>query len=134
MCWVLYLAADRALSLRTFDPGAPAFNVAELTGRETAVRVQFSKPFVYAVGAHTSCGCGFDRGQAHPDRPAELEATEVSLQALRSYLDKALEVTGSIEALCVLGRRPSSSPRSPMATQGDGLQPPHGVVPGSDVH
>jgi hypothetical protein len=97
MCWVLYLAADQPLSLRTFDPGAPAFNVAELTGRETAVRVQFSKPFVYSLGAHTSCGCGFDRGQAHPDRPAELEATEVSSQALRSYLDETLEVTGSVE-------------------------------------
>ena len=97
MCWVLYLAADHPLPLHVFDPGAPAFNVAELTGRETAVRVQFSKPFVYSLGAHTSCGCGFDRGQAHPDRPAELEATETSLRALCVYLGAALDVSGSLE-------------------------------------
>jgi hypothetical protein len=97
MCWVLYLAADRPLPLRAFDPGDPAFNVAEPTGPETAVRVQFSKPFVDSLGAHPSCGCGFDRGQAHPDRPAELAATETSLHALGAYLRTAFEISGSLE-------------------------------------
>jgi hypothetical protein len=67
MCWVLYLAADRPLPLQPFDQRAPAFNVAELTSHEDGVRQQFSKPFVYSLGAHTHCGCGFDRGQANPD-------------------------------------------------------------------
>jgi hypothetical protein len=97
MCWVLYLAADRSLPLRPFYTGAPGFNVAEPTGREIEVRVQFSKPFVYALGAHTSCGCGFDRGQAAADQLGGLEAIETSLRALRDYLDEALELAGPVE-------------------------------------
>ena len=97
MCWVLYLAADRPLPLRPFDPASPAFNVADLNGREVAVRAQFGKAFVYAVGAHTGCGCGFDRGQANPEHPDELEATETSLDALHAFLRDAMGVTGSLE-------------------------------------
>jgi hypothetical protein len=97
MCWVLYLAADRQLSQRPFQPSSPGFNVSVPSGRETVVRKQFSKPHVYAVGAHTGCGCGFDRGQANPDHPEELQATEASLQALHGYLGEALELAGSLE-------------------------------------
>ena len=91
MCWVLYLACDQPLPLQPFDREAPAFNVAELTPHEEPVRGQFSKPYVYRVGAHTLCGCGFDRGQAHPDHPEELETTEASLRSLHAYLRDALE-------------------------------------------
>jgi hypothetical protein len=97
MCWVLYLAADRPLPLQPFDQRAPAFNVAELTSHEDGVRQQFSKPFVYSLGAHTHCGCGFDRGQANPDHPGELPAAEDSLRHLRSYLAEALRVAGPVE-------------------------------------
>ena len=97
MCWVLYMAADRPLPLHPFDPGSPGFNVAVPAGREVAVRTQFSKPFVYALGAHTACGCGFDRAQVNPAHPGELDATEVSLGALRAYLDEALEAAGPLE-------------------------------------
>jgi hypothetical protein len=97
VCWLLYLAADRPLSLRPFNPGAPAFNVADLRGREVAVRAQFSKPFVYALGAHTGCGCGFDREQANPEHPAELRATESALYALQAYLRETLELGGPLE-------------------------------------
>jgi hypothetical protein len=97
MCWVLYVAADRALPLRPFDPGAPGFNVADLTEHDAVVRAQFSKPFVYALGAHTRCGCGFDRGQANPAHPDELEATEASLRSLSAYLGEVLEWAGALE-------------------------------------
>jgi hypothetical protein len=97
MCWVLYLAADRPLTERLFDPESPAFNVASVSGNETSVRKQFSKAFVYALGAHTGCGCGFDREQANADHPEELAAAEVSLEALRRYLGDALESTGPLE-------------------------------------
>lgn len=97
MCWVLYLAADLPLPRQPFDPEAPGFNVAELTAREEVVRGQFSKRFVYRLGAHTLCGCGFDRAQAGPVRPQELEATEISLRRLRAYLGKALDLAGPVE-------------------------------------
>jgi hypothetical protein len=97
MCWVLYVAADRALPLRRFDPAAPGFNVADLTEHEAMVRAQFGKPFVYACGAHTGCGCGFDRGQANPSHPDELAAAEASLRSLSAYLAEALEWAGALE-------------------------------------
>jgi hypothetical protein len=97
MCWVLYLAADQALPLLPFDPEAPGFNVTELTEREAVVRAQFSKPFVYALGAHTSCGCGFDRDQANPGHPDELKATVASLRSLKSYLGAAVDRAGALE-------------------------------------
>jgi hypothetical protein len=97
MCWVLYVAADRPLPLQPFDGRAPSFNVAELTPHEHVVRRQFSKSYVYSVGAHTLCGCGFDRGQANPDHPEELAATEASLVHLRSYLGEALRAAGPLE-------------------------------------
>lgn len=97
MCWVLYLAADRPLPLHPFDPRAPAFNVATPDPRENAVQAQFHKPFVYSVGAHTCCGCGFDRDQANPNHPEEIEATEESLRALRRYLGEALRIAGPVE-------------------------------------
>lgn len=97
MCWVLYLAADRPLALHPFDPAVPGFNVAELAPREEVVRGQFGKPFVYRLGAHTWCGCGFDRGQVGPDQPREMEATEASLRHLRAYLGEALELAGPVE-------------------------------------
>ena len=78
-------------------PAGPAFNVAELTPGDDRVRRQFSKPFVYCVGAHTLCGCGFDRGQANPDHPEELPATEASLRELCTYLEKAISIAGSLE-------------------------------------
>ncbi len=96
MCWVLYLAADRPLALHPFDPAAPGFNLAELAPREQVVRGQFGKPFVYRLGAHTWCGCGFDRGQVGPDQQREMEATEASLRHLRAYLGEAL---GSLTGL-----------------------------------
>jgi hypothetical protein len=97
MCWVLYLAAARPLPLQPFEQQAPTFNVAELSPGDDRVRRQFSKPFVYCVGAHTMCGCGFDRGQANPDHPEELPATEASLRDLCTYLAEAMRIAGSLE-------------------------------------
>jgi hypothetical protein len=83
--------------LRPFDPANPAFNVAELSEPEAAVRVQFSKPFVYALGAHTGCGCGFDSEAANRDHPEELTASTASLEALSTYLEAALTTAGALE-------------------------------------
>lgn len=107
MCWVLYLAADRQLPLCPFEPASPRFNVVEVAGREAEVRRQFSKPFVYALGAHTGCCCGFDRGQANPEHPEELAATEASLRALGEFLGVALETAGPLELFaCGMVTRP----------------------------
>ena len=85
------------LPLLPFDREGPGFNVAELTPYEEPVRSQFSKRFIYRAGAHTLCGCGFDRGQANPDHPEELEGAEDSLRRLHRYLSDAIDASGGLE-------------------------------------
>jgi hypothetical protein len=125
VCWVLYLAADRPLPLKPFDPGTPAFNVAELSHHEAAVRIQFSKPFVYALGAHTGCGCGFDAEAANRDHPEELEASTASLEALRTYLEAALATAGALELYACWdgdqGSTPDQRRRVGLADVGPGM-------------
>jgi hypothetical protein len=123
VCWVLYLAADRPLPLVAFDPAAPAFNVTELTGREVAVRAQFRKPFAYSAGAHTSCGCGFDRMQANPGHPEELAATERSLSALRDYLARAVEAAGPLELFACWDGDQAAPPERRLALTPDDFGP-----------
>jgi len=70
MCLGFYLATDRRLDLIPWDQGSPGFHIADLSAAEEAVRTQVSHRFVYYVGSHTECGCGFvdDDGDAAKSR------------------------------------------------------------------
>jgi hypothetical protein len=62
MCQVLYGASDRVLSLIKYDDENPALWVGELGSFEDEdelVIKQFTLPYIYYIGAHTYCGCGF---------------------------------------------------------------------------
>jgi hypothetical protein len=97
MCWVLYLASDVQLPTIQWDPEKPAFNVQNIPPSESAVRRQFTRQYIYIVGSHTLCGCGFDRDQANLDHPDELPATEASLRSLRAYLQDTVTIAGELE-------------------------------------
>lgn len=97
MCWVLYLGSDVPLTRVEWDERRPAFNVQVCPETELSVARQFTKRHVYAVGSHTFCGCGFDRGQANPDQPDELAMTEGSLGRLQQYLREAVALAGELE-------------------------------------
>jgi hypothetical protein len=97
MCWVLYLASDKPLPVIPWDPGKPGFNVEEIARAESPVSRQFSGQYIYIVGSHSLCGCGFDRAQANPDHPNELVETEESLVALHAYLGNAVRIAGQLE-------------------------------------
>ncbi len=60
MCMMVYVAADSPLPTSEWDKTHPGFHVGVVSGRNQRVRHQFSKPFVYRVGSHKGCGCGFD--------------------------------------------------------------------------
>lgn len=95
MCWALYLAADRALPHRAWDPAARGFNAHPPTAREAGVAAQFTWPHVLYLGSHTQCGCGF---LAEDERdPAEAALRERTLHALADYLAAALAQRARLE-------------------------------------
>ena len=98
MCMAVYIASDYPLPLIQWNKDAPAFHVSELTTDENdeRVRVQFSKPYIYYVGAHTGCGCGFEYGK-YPDYEDSVEESRQSVIRLAEYLTKAVEENNNIE-------------------------------------
>ena len=94
MCMVLYLAADAPLPevLPLEPPGA--FSAQLLTAPDEPVRVQFTKPFVYILGAHEGCSCGFKYGVG--DEESDPSGRE-SVRRLGEYLVAALDHLGSVE-------------------------------------
>jgi hypothetical protein len=97
MCWVLYLASDVALPAIAWQQETPAFNVEAIPRAESPVSRQFSRRYLYSVGSHTRCGCGFDRDQANPRHSEELADAERSLESLHVYLQQAVGLAGELE-------------------------------------
>ncbi len=81
MCLSVFIASDSELPLVEWNVERPGFNVSVLTPGEEAVRKWLLQPYVYALGAHTHCGCGFQRSE---DNAAEDVAA--SRQALSDYV------------------------------------------------
>jgi hypothetical protein len=69
MCEVVYLASDKPLPLIEYDQDRPAFWVGELgsfSENDIGAKKQFLLPYVYYIGSHKCCGCGFQkRRQRH---------------------------------------------------------------------
>ena len=64
MCEVVYLASDKPLPLREYEQDRPVFWLGELgsfSDNDNGVKKQFSLPYVYYIGSHTCCGCGFQK-------------------------------------------------------------------------
>jgi hypothetical protein len=90
---VVYLAADAPLPLIDWSDNRPAFHVTELIPEDYRVRKQFSKPFVYYLGSHHKCGCGFRYGDqplsSADDRQEDRDARDC-VAALSTYLEAAV--------------------------------------------
>ena len=97
MCLAVYIASDVQLPLVGWDENKPSFHVAELNGEyDEKVRVQFSKPFVYYVGSHTNCGCGFAFSGFIKDEDNMAEVSQ-SMKQLSNYLSEVTQEYGVIE-------------------------------------
>jgi hypothetical protein len=59
MCYMLYLSSDAPLPVSKFNRQNPAFYLSDSDGNIKQARERFTKKYVYYVGAHTGCGCGF---------------------------------------------------------------------------
>jgi hypothetical protein len=96
MCMVIYVGSGQPLSLIPWDESNPSFHVIELNETEQSVRQHFTKPFVYYVGAHTCCGCGFQYGEFEVE-PPELALAQKSRQRLVQFLKEALVAQDTVE-------------------------------------
>lgn len=95
MCLVIYLATDAQLPVG--DETAAALSV-RLPKRKR-VRAELNAAYVYEIGAHTGCGCGF---LTDGDDSDEAVKTSESRTALRSYVEQALQ-SGEVELLVCWG-------------------------------
>jgi hypothetical protein len=96
---MIYIASDRPLPLIDWRGEFPAFHVRELRPQEEAVRTHFRKPFVYYVGSHEGCGCGFAYGQwpcDGEDYSLEDAAARRSVRRFSEYLASATRL-GAVE-------------------------------------
>jgi hypothetical protein len=94
MCDALYVASDRLLPLINYDEDNPALWVGELGSFEKEDKLvirQFSLPYVYYIGAHTCCGCGF--GKRRPRKQPNL--LKRALNLFRGKKEKLCDSAGS---------------------------------------
>ena len=59
MCFVLYMATPRPVSLIDWDEKNPSLHIEELGKGEEEVMAHFTLPFCYHAGSDTFCGCGY---------------------------------------------------------------------------
>lgn len=91
MCMMVYVASDYPLPALAWDQARPNFHVIELDDREEPVRCRFSKPYVYYVGSHEGCGCGFQYGEYTGFEEADLAQRQASRRCLAEFLAVALQ-------------------------------------------
>ena len=84
MCLTVFLGSDGDLPFVEWNVERPGFNVSRLTAQEETVRTWLRQRHVYALGAHTHCGCGFQRNE--DNAPEDVAA---SRQALSDYVAAA---------------------------------------------
>jgi hypothetical protein len=60
MCLAVYLASNIEVHPIAWNSAAPAYFLQPVVN-DHAVRKQFSLQFVYYVGSHQGCGCGFSK-------------------------------------------------------------------------
>lgn len=108
MCMVLYAASDSPLPEIAEAAPPPALSVRPVSGAEELVRIHFSKPYVYFLGSHTGCSCGFQYGEL-VDEDAEGRA---SVGALGAFLAEALRIAGPVELFACWDGDEASSPRA----------------------
>jgi hypothetical protein len=99
MCMMVYIASEYPLPTSSWDETNPCFYVETLSERDESVRRQFTKPWIYYVGSHEGCGCGFQYGQyagLEKDITA-LAAARDSRHRLAEFLAVALQHQWEVE-------------------------------------
>ena len=98
---MLFLASDKKLPFIPWDDNANQnLIVIELDETNKSVMKQFTKKFVYDIGAYEGCGCGFKFGIFEPEDDDDKEAEAAgrrSVEELFNYLRKNMNRDDKIE-------------------------------------
>ncbi len=84
MCLSVCLGSSVALESIGFSEAEPGFNVRALEPFQESVREVLPFPFIYSLGSHTSCGCGFS-----PEEEEDADDLRESRAALVAYVAAA---------------------------------------------
>lgn len=117
MCLTIYLGADKQTEQIPWDSERPRFNVRALSGHRS-LRRRLQKPYLYEIGAHTGCGCGFLR----EDDDDGAHDHVASIAARSAYLTGAA-AGGTVELLvCWIGdEKKEAESLDLLATEIEGL-------------
>lgn len=98
MCFVLYMASDRARPEIERNEAEPAFYVKRNDPDAESARKQFTKKNVYYLGSDQGCGCGFQQEyDSMNDDSKERESKGENQRRLALYLAECLSDEESIE-------------------------------------
>ena len=87
MCMMLYMASDKKLPTIPWNKNIPDFYIEELNKRNQeflGVRKQVNKPYIYYVGAHTGCGCGFYYDMSEVFDESSLEENKMNRRSVEN--------------------------------------------------
>jgi hypothetical protein len=98
MCYMLYLGSDAPLPVSKFDTQNPTFYISDKDGNIKHARKYFAKKYIYYVGAHTGCGCGFFYNLSG-DGPDDYLITKKSATDLAETIKEALKNSETVELL-----------------------------------
>lgn len=90
---MVYLASDKPLPLIDRNEDSPEFSITELSKYEKNVGTQFETPYVYNVGTHQGCGCGFLKEFKEEE---DLALANENYLQLSTYLKKAQETGANL--------------------------------------
>jgi hypothetical protein len=92
---MLYVGSDSILPIIPWDEKSPKFYVSSADSDIEQARKQFTKKFLYYLGSHEGCSCGFTYSDSY--EKADKSKRIDSLQRLKGYLKDAIVLNGSIE-------------------------------------
>lgn len=114
MCFALYIGTDQPLVASQWNEAEPRFYLAALTDKDKPARQHFSKPYVYYVGSHLKCGCGFFCNSIvftdDPGMMREYEETQQSARALVTILEQVLDHADTVEVFVTWEGRQAEVP------------------------
>jgi hypothetical protein len=122
MCLMLYLGSDKERHISFWDRANPQFYVQKTNIQYTdekqqinaieQAKLNFSKQFIYYVGSHEGCGCGFRQDGFWLQVDEEIKKRAENHKNLFEYLSGCLEDENTIEIYACWAGSENESPQS----------------------
>lgn len=92
------MASDHPVDTIAWKKGETYLSIYDLTIEDDIVRKHFTKKYLYFLGAHEGCSCGFSRGEfGDLEDDDEQVKNSKSIHELKHFLIRALQKDKSVE-------------------------------------